>query len=319
VLGATSVAAALLMGVPPAAAEPSVAEIEKQIDVAWNKLEPVIEEHNLTRSQLATRKKRAAELTKKIQPLQLQVDIAMSRVGEFAALRYKGGNMSAANAIVSGKSPTALAEHLQVLDQFARRQQHEIRNVVKLKQQYDAQKRPLDALIAGLAKADKQLAARQKLIETEIKKLEQLRLRAYGSAGGGVGSLRPVPCPTNYPGGDAGKVIRFACAQIGKPYVFGAEGPGSYDCSGLIMRAWAQVGVSLPHNAAAQRRTVKSVSRANLRPGDIVFFYVDLHHAGLYAGKINGTHWIVHASRAGVPVMMRKMDDGNIHSYGRPS
>jgi cell wall-associated NlpC family hydrolase len=115
-------------------------------------------------------------------------------------------------------------------------------------------------------------------------------------------------------------VIRFACAQIGKPYVWGAEGPGSYDCSGLTLRAWAQVGVGLPHNAAAQRRAVKSVSRSQLRPGDLVFYYADLHHVAMYAGKINGTDWIVHASQSGEPVQMRKMDaGGNIHSYGRPS
>jgi cell wall-associated NlpC family hydrolase len=317
-LAVTAACAVSLLGAPPAAAEPTVAAIEKQIDVAWNKLEPVIEQHNLTRTQLAARKKKAAQLAKRIEPLQLQVDIAMTRVGEFAALQYKGGNVSAINALVTGGSPTGLARQLQILDRFARRQQAEIRNVVELKQRYAAQKKPLDALIADLAKTEAQLAARAEQIDAEIKKLERLRLAAYGS-GAGSGSLRPVACPGTYPGGAAGKAVKFACAQIGKPYSWGADGPGSYDCSGLTQRSWAQANVGLPHNARAQRNAVRSVSRSQLRPGDLVFYYGDLHHVGMYAGRVNGTDWIVHASRSGVPVQMRKMDDGNINSYGRPS
>jgi cell wall-associated NlpC family hydrolase len=316
-LSVVAASAATLVGSQPAAAQPNVATIEKQIDTAWHKLEPVIEQHNLTRTQLATRKKKAADLAKKIKPLQLQVNIAMGQVGEFAALQYKGGSVSAANAIVSGGSPTALAERLQILDQFAKRQRDEIQNVVDLKAKYDAQKAPLDAMIADLDKTEKQLAAKAKQIDAEIAKLEQLRLQAYGS-GAGTGSLKPVPCPPSYPGGDASKVIKFACAQIGKPYYWGADGPGSYDCSGLTMRAWSQVGVGLPHNAAAQRGAVKTVSRSELRAGDLVF-YSGLSHVGLYAGKVNGTHWIVHAPQSGKPVQMRKMDEGSIHSYGRPS
>jgi cell wall-associated NlpC family hydrolase len=314
-----AVAAAALAGAQPVAAEPSVAEIENQIDTAWHKLEPIIEQHNLTRTQLASKKKAAAKLAKKIQPLELQVNIAMSRVGELAALQYKGGAVSAANSLVSGSSPTRLAERLQILDHFAKRQKSDIRNVMDLKAKYDAQKAPLDALIVGLTKAEKQLGTKAKQIDAEIDKLGKLRLQAYGSGGGGTGELKPVPCPTTYPGGDASAVIKFACAQIGKPYVWGASGPGSYDCSGLTQAAWAKAGVGLAHNAAAQRNQVKSVSRSNLRAGDLVFYYSGLSHVGMYAGKANGTDWIVHASQSGEPVQMRKMDDGNIHSYGRPS
>lgn len=317
-LSALAVAAVTVPGAAPASAEPTVAQIEAQIDSQWNKLEPVIEQHNLTRTQLASRTKKANELAKKIRPLQLQVNIAMNRVGEFAALQYKGGNVSAVNAIVAGGSPTHLAGQLQILDQFAKRQQFEIRNVVQLKKKYDAQKAPLDALIADLTKTEKQLGVRAKQIDAEIRKLEKLRLQVYGTSGS-LGSLRPVPCPTNYPGGDAGKVIKFACAQIGKPYVWAAAGPSSYDCSGLMLRAWAQVGVGLAHNARSQRNSVASVSRSSLRPGDLVFYYGDIHHVGMYAGKMNGTDWIVHAPTSGDVVRMRKMDDGNINSYGRPS
>lgn len=67
-------------------------------------------------------------------------------------------------------------------------------------------------------------------------------------------------------------MVKFACTQIGKPNVWGAQGPNSYDCSGLMLAAWAKAGVSLPHNAAQQRRATANVGRSDLRLGDLVFY-----------------------------------------------
>lgn len=312
-LAAVASAVAILLGATAVHAEPSVADIEKQIDQEWNQLEPIIERHNATRQDLAAKKKQADALAKKIRPLQLQVDLAMSRVGEFAVQAYKGGNASALNAILTTGSPMTLAEQLEILDQFARRQRHDVQSVVDLKERYAAQKAPLDELVAQLAKTEAELAAKKKQIDAEIDRLQKLRLQAYGTTTS-LGSLRPAPCPATYPGGPAGKAVKYACAQIGKRYVWGAAGPDAFDCSGLTMAAWEQAGVYLPHNAAAQRRSMPYVSRANLRPGDLVFYYSDLHHVGMYVGG----GWVVHASQAGVPIKMKRVDDGSINSFGRP-
>lgn len=313
-LCAVATAVAVLTGATAADAEPSVTEIEKQIDKAWNQLEPVIEKHNETRIQLTARKKQADALAQKITPLQLQVDLALNRVGELAVRSYKGGTPSAVNSLLNPGSARTLTARLELLDRFARRQQVDIAHVVKAKQVYERQKRPLDALVAQLARTEAQLAARKKHIDSELKRLGKLRLAAYGSTGGGGGELRPAPCPVSYPGGAAGKVVRFACSQIGKPYVWGAAGPGGYDCSGLTGASWARAGVSLPHNARAQRGSMKTVSRSEARPGDLVFFYGDLHHVGLYVGD----GWMVHAPTFGDVVRMQKIDLQPIHSFGRP-
>jgi cell wall-associated NlpC family hydrolase len=303
----------VVAGATPASAEPTVSDIEKQIDEAWNKLEPVIEKHNATREALAAKRKQADALARRIKPLELQIQLAMSKVGDLAVRAYKGEQTSALNAILSSDSPDTFINQLELLDQFARRQHSDVQAVLALKQELAAKKRPLDQLVAQMTRTEAELAAKKKQINAEIKRLQQLRLRVYGTTAS-LGSLRPAPCPSTYPGGAAGKAVTYACAQIGKPYVWGADGPGSYDCSGLTMAAWATAGVYLPHNAAAQRREVPYVSRSELRPGDLVFYYSDLHHVAMYAG--NG--WIVHASQAGVPVKMRRVDDGPIHSYGRP-
>lgn len=304
--------AVLLTGGTVAHAAPTPAEIEKQIDTAWNELEPVIERHNATRIDLGKKKQQAAALAKKMKPLELQIDLAMAKVGVFAARQYKGGGLSAFNSLVATGSPTTVAEKLTLLDQFARRSQSDIRAVIELRNRYAAQKAPLDQLVAQLTDTEAQLATKKKQIDAEIDKLQELRLKAYGS--GGVGELAPAPCPYTYPGGAAGKAVRFACAQIGKMYQWGSDGPNTFDCSGLTSAAWRQGGVGLPHNAAAQRRSIPSVSRSNLRPGDLVFYYSDLHHVGMYVGG----GWIVHASRAGEPIRMRKINAAPVNSYGRP-
>ena len=93
------------------------------------------------------------------------------------------------------------------------------------------------------------------------------------------------------------RVVNFAYAQLGKPYVYGATGPSSYDCSGLTQAAWKSVGVSIPRVSNSQLSSLPSVSKSNLRPGDIVGYYSG-SHVGIYVG--NG--YIIHASRPGQPI-----------------
>ncbi|GAB4104944.1 NlpC/P60 family protein [Micromonospora taraxaci] len=305
--------AVVLTGSATAAhADPSVAEIERQIDEDWNKLEPIIERHNATRTDLAVKRKQADALATRIAPLEQQVDAAMDKVSALAVRAYKGETVSTVNAMLGSRSPSEVVSQLEMLDRFAHNQQQDVREVADLRDELAAQKAPLDEMVAQLTRTEAQLAAKKKQINEEIDRLQKLRLKVYGNGGGG--SLRPAPCPGSYPGGAAGVAVKFACAQIGKPYVWGAEGPNSYDCSGLMLAAWAKAGVSLPHNAAQQSRVTKDVSKGDLRPGDLVFYYSDIHHVGMYVGG----GWVVHASQAGQPVKMKKVDDGPIHSYGRP-
>jgi peptidoglycan DL-endopeptidase CwlO len=82
-------------------------------------------------------------------------------------------------------------------------------------------------------------------------------------------------------------VVAFARAQLGKPYRYGSAGPSSYDCSGLAKAAWAKAGVELAHYTGAQWNEGLHVTRAQLRPGDLVFFGSDVHHVGIYIGGGN--------------------------------
>ena len=94
-----------------------------------------------------------------------------------------------------------------------------------------------------------------------------------------------------------------ALAKLGKPYRWGAVGPNAFDCSGLVKWSFGQAGRSLPRTSRAQAGAGTPVSRANLQPGDLVFFYKPISHVGIYIGN----NKIVHASRSGQPVKISDM------------
>ena len=114
------------------------------------------------------------------------------------------------------------------------------------------------------------------------------------------------PDPTRRPatGSSKGaKALAYAKAQLGEPYVRNAAGPSSWDCSGLTMMAWGSVGISLPHSSRQQFGRGRPVAKSDLQSGDLVFFYSDISHVGLYAG--NGQ--VIHAPRPGKSVEYIKM------------
>ena len=103
-------------------------------------------------------------------------------------------------------------------------------------------------------------------------------------------------------------------AQIGDNYVFGATGMSSWDCSGLTMRAYASVGVSLPHSSRAQYSSGRHISYSNLQPGDLVFFYSPIHHVGIYIGG----GMIVHAANPSEGVLTAPLSSMPFSGAVRP-
>jgi cell wall-associated NlpC family hydrolase len=258
-----------LAGQVTASAAPSSTEIEAQIDQAWNTLEPTIEQYNQVHSQLQANQAQAAALAEQLRPLEVQVNLAMSHVGDMAARAYKAGPVTALGAVINGGSPAGLAEKLTTLDQLARTQRAEISGVAQIRDKYAADKKSLDTVTATLQAQDTDLAAKKDQIEAKIAELQKMRVAAYGASGGSSGSLRTGPCPAVYTSDAGGKAAAKACSLIGKPYVWAAAGPGGYDCSGLTMAAWASVGVTLGHYTKWQWDQTKPVNRADAKPGDL--------------------------------------------------
>ncbi|MER7773764.1 NlpC/P60 family protein [Streptomyces sp. NPDC096191] len=185
------------------------------------------------------------------------------------------------------------------------------------------------ARLAAIEKKKQEEAARKaaELAEQQAAERERREEAARQESGGGTSSgssesggngSSGSSTPDSSYGTKAEKALAFARAQIGKPYVWGATGPGSYDCSGLTQAAWKAAGVTLPRVTYDQANAGTTVPVSQALPGDLVFFYDDLSHVGLYIG--NGM--MIHAPKPGAYVREESIyydGESSIHSVVRPA
>ncbi|OBG80872.1 endopeptidase [Mycobacterium sp. E3298] len=124
----------------------------------------------------------------------------------------------------------------------------------------------------------------------------------------------PGGMPGPFGGGDRATVVQAALTQVGSPYVWGGAAPGGFDCSGLVMWAFQQAGISLPHSSQAQATGGQPVALSDLQPGDVITFYNDASHSGLYVGD----GMVIHSSTYGQPVRVVPMNAaGPVHDARR--
>lgn len=174
---------------------------------------------------------------------------------------------------------------------------------------------------AAAQAAANQLAAQQAQQAQQAQAQATAAAAPLGSSGGGglptvSGSSGPPPPP----GGGASTAVSVALAQLGTPYVWGGASPGGFDCSGLVLYAWGQAGVSLPHYTGSQYADTTQVPLADAQPGDLVFYYVpgeaNPGHVALYIGGGQ----VVSANETGTNVQTQSIYyDGNIMGVGRVS
>ena len=110
----------------------------------------------------------------------------------------------------------------------------------------------------------------------------------------------------------AGIAVEAALSRQGMPYVWGATGPDEFDCSGLVMWAWQQAGVTIPRTSAEQAAGLTEVPLDQLRPGDLVTFYSPVSHVSMYVGH----GMVVHASMPGVPIKVVPLDAAGPNATG---
>ncbi|WP_189544201.1 C40 family peptidase [Streptomyces gelaticus] len=166
---------------------------------------------------------------------------------------------------------------------------------------------------AGARRKAEELAKQQAAAKAEAERKAEEAAKGSGGGSGtgtGTGSGSDSRATTK-----AEKVLAFARAQIGKPYVWGATGPASYDCSGLTQAAWKSAGVDIPRTTWDQVKTGTRVATADLRPGDLVFFYDDISHVGIYKGD----GMMIHAPKPGANVREESIYYMPIYGSVRPA
>ena len=259
-------------------------------------------------------------------------------IDKFAAAMYMGGRTDGMNAIFTAESPQQLigklavqrvmstAMRAQMADYRASREQAAEAEKASAKSAADAKTatEQAAAVRASLQSKQSQLQLQIAIVKSQYIALspnQRTELAAPGPVPPPAAMAVAAPAPEALPpgGGQPGGpgpgfgagpgsgqgaiAVQAALTQVGAPYSWGGAAPGGFDCSGLVMWAFQQAGIALPHSSQALAHGGQPVSLSDLQPGDVLTFYSDASHAGLYIGD----GLMVHSSTYGVPVRVVPM------------
>jgi cell wall-associated NlpC family hydrolase len=306
---ATSVAvAATLVTVLPAGSavaqpKPSRKELTAKEKQLANRLEQLTEQYNGL--QVRLKQAERAATSAKVNALREQQHLAAVRtkIAQMAADSYKNGGIDPSVSFATAKDPQALLDQSATLNYFTTQSSVQVQALFQTLQATARAQKAAQDRAAQVKSLAQESAHKQQSIRSALEQVRGKLGQSTGAPGG--------PAPNVDPGGASAKAmgaVRAALGRLGTPYSWGGGGPNGptygvaqgantkgFDCSGLTLYAYAQVGVSLPHYTGSQWNSGVHVTRAQLRPGDLVFFYSDLHHMGMYIG--NGK--MVHAPQTG--------------------
>jgi cell wall-associated NlpC family hydrolase len=336
---------------PGRPAQPSIAEVKAKVDALMHQAEVATDKYNgvkeLTAQQNITVNKLLAQAARKTQAL----NDSRRQLGMYAAAQYRGGGDDSTSRYLLSSDPQALVDQVHLTGVLADRQRQAVESYrvqqAAATQQRIAAARSLTALTARqaelkTAKADVQgkLSQAQHLLNSltaqEKARLAALRAKQEADAKAAAAKLAqqlaakqkaaqeaaakaapaqgtPAP-PAPGTSSQADKAIAFARNQLGKPYVWGATGPDSYDCSGLTQAAYKAAGIDLPRTTYDQVDVGTRVAESDMRPGDLIFFYSDVSHVGLYIG--NGE--MIHAPHTGTVVKIAPITEMPFYAAVRP-
>jgi peptidoglycan DL-endopeptidase CwlO len=300
-------------GLTASSAAPSrsdLEEAEERLLELEREFELVVEKYNLVRERLADIQRRIGRLRLDVEAIERRMGSKEEAAVEVAVELYKSGATGTLEAVLSSDSLAEMESRLTYLSSSEKAQ-------AKIFESLAADRTELEGKIAELEEAETEaVAAKNQLAdlrteieakvadqEDEIAELteaieraqarEQAREEAARRAAleaAAAASPDPAPAaaaatPTAHASNPSAQVaVDAALSQVGKPYQWGAAGPDAYDCSGLTMWAWAQAGVSLPHNSSMQYAATARVSQSDAQPGDLLFFGSPIHHVGMYVG-----------------------------------
>jgi cell wall-associated NlpC family hydrolase len=281
-------------------------------------LEKITEQFNAARDQLAAQQAKAEAAQKAFQDAQAALVQARQQVRGIARSAYTGDSSSLA-ALLTSRSASDFVGKVSTLEQLGTRQTAVLEQVQKVSDAAGQAEATAQKVVAQARATFDSVKTQQDSLQAQVSKYQadynrlsaQERQATMTAAQGGdqaasrgVDRSAPAIGPVTAPSGAAQIAVNTALAQRGKPYVWAAAGPGSFDCSGLTLYAYAAAGIRLPHNAEMQAGMGRPVSAGQLAPGDLIFYYSPIEHVAMYIG--NGQ--VVHAPTFGDVVKIAPMN-----------
>ena len=284
---AAAVAAAVVLALPSAAGAagsgrtPSLKVLLARAAKISNEIDVLGQEYDALRIQLAEAR---AEL--RITRLTLQRDkhllaVDQTAVAGIAAAGYMAGGINPTLQLLESTNPQAILDRASILNELQRQNSTKLGLVAAA----NAAARRASLLAVEEANQAAILSAEMRAKVSKIQAKEDVLNSAVYSKALEI-YQRTGRYPVHLNGDSVGvQALRAALSRVGDPYVWGAAGPSAFDCSGLVVWAYAQIGISLDHFTGDLWNEGEHISRAQLRPGDLVFFFADLGHVGIYAGN----------------------------------
>jgi cell wall-associated NlpC family hydrolase len=315
VFGVSAFVALSLQASSAAQPRPSVAEVAARVDALNERAEAIAEQFNSSGIALSAAQRRAAIAEARVARAEAALSGERRRLGSIAAAAYRNGGLSGATALMISSNPQDYLDQATALDRISARGADRMRALrtasVRVQQAKAAAKaqvqavRAINASIASQRNQVNALLAQAEHLLSSLRSDERARLDALRRAQAHRASRDESRFTFSGPASARARIaIDFALSQRGKPYHWGSAGPSSYDCSGLTMRSYAHAGISLDHYTGSQWHAGRHVGRSELRPGDLVFFYSDHHHVGIYLGGGQ----MVHAPHTGDVVRVSSID-----------
>ncbi|MGY1748002.1 C40 family peptidase [Modestobacter sp. SYSU DS0511] len=295
----------------PVAQAGTAEEATRLVSDATHELEVVTEQFNDAQEELAQQRAAADAAGQALAAAQAQLAALDEQMRRVARSAFTGENLSRFNALMTSGSADEFLSQVTTLDAIAGHTTDVLAQVTAAAQAAEQAKAAADAAAgqaeAGLADVTTRQADLQGRIaeyRAQYDSLSAAQQQAVVQEHAGPTLTPPAPAEVVASSDAAQTAVDTALAQIGDPYVWGAGGPDAFDCSGLTQYAFAAAGVRLPHSSRGQATMGTAVSRAELQPGDLVFFYSPVSHVGMYVG--NGK--MVHAPTFGSPVVVTGVD-----------
>jgi peptidoglycan DL-endopeptidase CwlO len=289
-----------------AAPQPTIAQVKAKISSLQGQVDKIGQEYDAAGQQLSAAKARLAQITRQADRAQAQYNQASATFTSVAVAGYENSGQNSVLSLLTSGNPEEVLGQASLLLQVEGTHNEEAQQFLTLAGELTTMEQQRQRTETSVAQIAAQYSAQKKsigkLLDTQTSLLDSLTaqqqaaVQAAEVGGGGAATTTPVTYtgPTST---QADQAVQFAYDQLGKPYVYGATGPDSYDCSGLVQAAWAAAGVSIPRTTYEQWAALPHVPLSDLQPGDLIYYNGE-SHVSIYVG--NG--YIIDAPHTGATV-----------------
>ncbi|GGN89461.1 hypothetical protein GCM10011579_084360 [Streptomyces albiflavescens] len=324
-LGVAAGAVSLLPTQSQAAPKPTADEVRKQVEKLYEEAEAPTEEYNGIREQQQKLQREVDGAQDRLARKQHEINELREKIGPLAASQYRSGAIDPSVQLFLSSDPDDYLDKAEALGRTGDRQTAALR-ALEGKQRELAQERADAAKrLKALNEARNEAAKKKDEVQGKLTKARKLlnsltaeqRARMEAAQGREDAASGSSDAPASYNGPASGRAktaIDFAYAQLGKPYEWGSTGPDSYDCSGLVGAAWRSAGVSLPRTVKQMYDAGRKVAQSDLQPGDIIYWYNDSQHNGIYIGDGKA----IHAPRTGKNIEITQVSYMPFYAASRP-